>query len=52
MAYGEDHQGADLVLTINCKLDALAVEFGAERTEVIDAGIDLSEFDPTLTGQG
>ena len=47
MAHGEDHQGgADLVLTINRKLDALAVEFGAERTEVIDAGIDLSEFDP------
>ncbi|QHN06252.1 glycosyltransferase family 4 protein [Methanothermobacter sp. THM-1] len=45
-------RGADLVLTINRKLDALAVEFGAERTEVIDAGIDLSEFDPHLDGSG
>lgn len=41
---------SDLVLTINRKLDQLAAELGAARTEVIDAGIDLSEFDPHLDG--
>jgi len=41
---------SDLVLTINRKLDQLAAELGARRTEVIDAGIDLAEFDPDLDG--
>ncbi|MGB9838715.1 glycosyltransferase [Methanothermobacter sp.] len=43
-------QRSDLVLTINRKLDQLALELGAGRTEVIDAGIDLAEFDPDLDG--
>ena len=43
-------ENSSMVLTINRKLDQLAVELGAERTAVIDAGIDLSEFDPDLDG--
>ncbi|MEW6009792.1 MAG: glycosyl transferase GT4 family protein [Methanobacterium sp.] len=39
---------SDLIITINQRLRELAVELGADedKTLVIDAGIDLEEFDP------
>lgn len=40
---------SDLVITINQRLKELAIELGAkDNTIVIDAGIDLNSFDPTL----
>ncbi|MGL6298333.1 MAG: glycosyltransferase [Methanobacteriaceae archaeon] len=41
---------SDLVITINQKLKELAIKLGAnpETTIIIDAGIDLDEFDPKL----
>jgi glycosyltransferase involved in cell wall biosynthesis len=40
----------DLVITINKKLNDLAIKLGSKKdnTIVIDAGIDLNEFDPEL----
>ncbi|AMK15429.1 glycosyltransferase [Methanobrevibacter olleyae] len=41
---------SDLVITINQKLSELAIELGAkdENTILIDAGIDLKDFNPEL----
>jgi len=43
-------KNADLVITINQKLSELAVELGSteDKTILIDAGIDLNDFDPEL----
>ena len=43
-------KNADLVITINQKLSELAVELGSteDKTILIDAGIDLNDFDPDL----
>ena len=43
-------KNADLVITINQKLSELAGELGAteDKTILIDAGIDLNDFDPEL----
>ncbi|HSO26368.1 MAG TPA: glycosyltransferase, partial [Methanobacteriaceae archaeon] len=43
---------SDLVITINKRLSELAIELGSkpEKTELIDAGIDLKQFDPQLDG--
>ena len=43
---------SDLVITINKRLSELAIELGSkpEKTELIDAGIDLNQFDPQLDG--
>lgn len=45
-------KNSDLVITINKRLAEFAIEMGSdvEKTEVIGAGIDLKEFDPTITG--
>ncbi|MDP3033883.1 MAG: glycosyltransferase, partial [Methanobacteriaceae archaeon] len=43
---------SDLVLTINQRLAELAIELGSnpEKTQIIDAGIDLKQFNPDLDG--
>lgn len=41
-------ENSDLVISINQKLMELSVELGATNTVLIDAGIDLDDFDPTL----
>ncbi|MDP3034569.1 MAG: glycosyltransferase family 4 protein [Methanobacteriaceae archaeon] len=43
---------SDLVLTINKRLAELAIELGSnpEKTQIIDAGIDLKQFNPDLDG--
>lgn len=43
---------SDLVITINKRLSELAIELGSkpEKTKLIDAGIDLNQFDPQLDG--
>jgi len=41
---------SDMIITINQRLKELAIELGSNKdnTIVIDAGIDLNEFDPNL----
>lgn len=39
---------SDLVISINQKLLELSCELGAKNTVLIDAGIDLDDFDPNL----
>lgn len=39
---------SDLVISINQKLLELSVDLGAKETILIDAGIDLDDFDPNL----
>ena len=43
-------ENSDLVITINQKLKELAVDLGSDPNEtiLIDAGIDLNDFDPQL----
>ena len=43
-------ENSDLVITINQKLKELAIDLGADPNEtiLIDAGIDLNDFDPNL----
>ena len=43
-------KNSQLVLTINQKLEEFVRKLGAVNTKVIDAGIDLEEFDPGLDG--
>jgi glycosyltransferase involved in cell wall biosynthesis len=43
-------KNSQLVLTINQKLEEYVRNMGAVNTKVIDAGIDLEEFDPNLDG--